>query len=121
MSDIKNQPALQSPEFRLHEIAIRKAEIEATLARWKNDFFTNGISRSKADRTALEAEYSNLKLESQQNFLDAKKARAERKKKENESLLNKIKEVLRERGLEDVINEANKRAELVNGGASCAK
>lgn len=101
--------ANESPEFRVQAIRTRRFEIAATLANWKRDYLVNGIERGRGERATLEAESANLALELHYIGEAAKKAAVERKKRENENLLNQILAVLEERSLQDVVEEAQKR------------
>jgi len=100
----------ESPEFRVQTIKTRRLEIAATLANWKRDFFANNITRTKAERATLEAEDANLALEIRQIGDAAAKAKIERRQREDKSLLNQLLALLEERGMQDIVNEAQKRA-----------
>lgn len=108
-----------SAEFRAQEIKTRRLQIAATLAGWKRDYFVHGIERTMAQRATLEAEDAELALELRVNGDAVVKARVARREREDACILKKLLEVLRERGLDDVITEANERAgaAILEGGA----
>lgn len=100
-----------SPEFRIQAIKTRRLEIAATLANWKRDYLVQGIERSRGERATLEAEDANLALEIRQISDAAHLAKIERRKREDGRLLNQLLAVLGEQGLQDVVAEAQRRAQ----------
>jgi hypothetical protein len=102
-----------SPEFRAQFIKLRRLEIIATLAAWKRDYIVNGIPRTLAERVTLEAELADLVLEQRVIGDAAHKAKVERREKLNASLLVQLQAVLTERGMPDVIEEAQRRADAL--------
>ena len=103
--------AAHTPESRVKAIKARQLEIQATLTEWKRAYFVEGISRPMADRATLEAEYAQLALERNTIEAAAQKARFVRHEKERASLLYQLIAVLRERGMADVMAEAQARAD----------
>ena len=103
----------QSPEFRAQAIKTRRLEIIATLANWKSEYFNQGIERPIGDRARLEAELADLDLEQRVIGDAAHKAKVERREKLNASLLVQLQAVLTERGMADVIEEAQRRADAL--------
>ena len=101
----------ESPEFRVHVIKTRRLDIAATLANWKRDYLAQGIERSRGERATLEAEDANLALEIRQISDAAHRAKIERRKREDGRLLNQLLAVLGEQGLQDVVAEAQRRAQ----------
>jgi len=112
---------LSTAEARGHEIRLRRLEIAATLAEWKRAFVVDGIPRPLADRVTLEAEDAHLALEAKRlsaTFIDAMVAR---RKAANAKLLPTLVALLQERGLHDLIAEAERlsaaaMAEAANAG-----
>lgn len=100
----------ESPEFRLQAIRLRRLEISATLARWKSEWLNKAISRTLAERSELEAEAAELAFEERQIGTDAALAKVARKRAENASVLAVLCRLLQERGLGDVITEAEERS-----------
>jgi hypothetical protein len=100
-----------NPEIRIHEIKMRHLEIQATLAEWKRAYFVNGTERPYADRLTLEAEAAQLALERRVIEDAAFKAKAERREQERKAMQAHLLAMLKERGLEDLITEAQSRAE----------
>ena len=100
----------QTPEFRAQEIKIRRLQIAATLLEWKRAFFVDGIERPFADRVTLEAEDAALALEARLIETAAKIAQVERRKRQNASLLAQLLELLKERGMDELVAEAEKRS-----------
>lgn len=103
----------QSPEFRAQAIKTRRLEIISTLATWKSEYFNEGIERTVGERARLEAELAGLDLELRQIGNAAAKAKVERRERLNASLLAQLQAVLTERGLTDVIEEAQRRADAL--------
>ena len=101
----------ESPEFRVQAIKTRRLEIAATLANWKRDYLAQGIERSRGERATLEAEDANLALEIRQISDAAHLAKIARRKREDGRLLNQLLTVLGEQGLQDVVAEAQRRAQ----------
>lgn len=102
--------AAHTPELRVKEIKARHLEIQATLTEWKRAYFVDGVSRPMADRVTLEAEYARLALERNTIEAAAQKAKFVRHEKERATLLFQLVAVLRERGMADVIADAQSRA-----------
>jgi hypothetical protein len=100
-----------NPEIRIHEIRMRHLEIQATLAEWKRAWFVDGIERPYGDRLALEAEDAQLALERRVLEDAAFKAKLIRREQERKTLVYQLVAVLNERGLQDVIAEAESRSE----------
>jgi hypothetical protein len=100
-----------NPEIRIHEIRMRHLEIQATLAEWKRAWFVDGIERPYGDRLALEAEDAQLALERRVLEDAAFKAKLLRREQERKTLVYQLIAVLNERGLQDVIAEAQSRSE----------
>lgn len=100
-----------SPEFRLQQIKTRRLEIAATLSEWKRAYFVDGISRPLEDRLTLEAENAQLALERRSIEDAAFKAKLARQDGARQTLVHQLVAVLRERGLDDVIAEAQLRAD----------
>jgi hypothetical protein len=103
----------QSYEFRVQEIKTRQTEIISTLANWKSEYFNQGTERPFGDRTRLEAELADLALERRLIGDAAHKAKVERRKRLSASLLVQLQAVLTERGLVDVIEEAQRRSDAL--------
>jgi hypothetical protein len=101
-----------NPEIRVHEIRTRHLEIQATLAEWKRAWFVDGIERPYGDRLALEAEDARLALERRVLEDAAFKAKLVRREQERKTLVYQLIAVLNERGLQDVITEAESRSEV---------
>ncbi len=102
----------QNPEIRVHEIRMRHLEIQATLAEWKRAWFVDGTERPYGDRLALEAEDAQLALERRVLEDAAFKAKLIRREQERKTLVYQLVAVLNERGLQDVITEAESRSEV---------
>lgn len=102
----------QLAEDRLQEIKMRRLEIDATLAEWKRAFFVDGVERPFADRVTLEAEAAQLALERRVIETDALKAKLARRERERRTHYYQLVAVLTERGMEDVIAEAQARADM---------
>ncbi len=100
-----------NPEIRIHEIRMRHLEIQATLAEWKRAYFVDGIERPYADRLTLEAEAAQLALERRVLEDAAFKAKLVRREQERKTLVYQLIAVLNERGLQDVVAEAERRSE----------
>jgi hypothetical protein len=103
---------MSTAEIRSQEIKMRRLEIAATLAAWKRDFFVSGIERPMASRVTLEAELASLNLELRQIGDAATLAKVERRKHENDCLLRHLMDLLNERGLADVVDEAHRRLSM---------
>ena len=101
-----------NPEIRIHEIKMRHLEIQATLAEWKRAYFVDGTERPYADRLTLEAEAAQLALERRVIEDAAFQAKLIRREQERKTLMYQLIAVLNERGLQDVIAEAESRAGL---------
>ena len=102
-----------NPEIRIHEIKMRHLEIQATLAEWKRAYFVDGTERPYADRLTLEAEAAQLALERRVIEDAAFKAKLIRREQERKTLVYQLVAVLNERGLQDVIAEAQSRSDGV--------
>jgi chromatin segregation and condensation protein Rec8/ScpA/Scc1 (kleisin family) len=103
----------QNAEFRDKAISTRRLEIAATLARWKSDYFNQGVERPIGDRASLEAELAELTLEQRLIGDAVQKAKVERRQKINASLLAQLQVVLTERGLTDALEEAQRRSDAL--------
>ena len=101
-----------NPEIRIHEIKMRHLEIQATLAEWKRAYFVDGTERPYADRLTLEAEAAQLALERRVIEDAAFKAKLVLREQERKTLVYQLIAVLKERGMEEVIAEAESRAGL---------
>ena len=101
-----------NPEIRVHEIRMRHLEIQATLAEWKRAYFVEGLARPLEDRLTLEAEHAQLSLERRVIEDAAFKAKLVRREQERKTLVYQLIAVLNERGLQDVITEAESRSEV---------
>ncbi len=102
--------AQQNAEGRAQAIKTRRLEIRAIQAEWKRDFFVHGVDRPLADRLELAAEYAQLELEARQVGMAAEAEKVARRKALNAALLPQLLQLLRERGLEGLIEEATARA-----------
>lgn len=100
-----------SPEFRAQAIRLRRAEIAATLAEWRRDWYVDGVSRPIGDRVTLEAEDAALALEARLISGAATEAKRVRRIAQNASLLNHVTRLLVERGMGHLIEEAKALAE----------
>lgn len=105
--------AATSPEFRKQAIKTRILEIAAVLADWKSDFFTSGVERPMSERAKLQAESARLALEFRQIGDAANSAKVERKKAENAALFSQLICVIKERGLHELIEEAQQRSDAL--------
>ena len=101
-----------NPEIFVHEIKLRRLEIQATLAEWKRAWFVDGTERPYGARLALEAEAAQLALERRVIEDAAFKAKLARREQERRTLSFQLIAVLKERGMEDLIAEAQARADL---------
>lgn len=114
-----NTPSAEVPfllgtaEARAQVIRTRRLEIASTLAEWKRRFVVDGVSRPLAYRVTLEAEDAALALEAQRLKVATVQAQAERRRLLNASLLSQLRVVLEERGLGDLVVEAERRAEAL--------
>ncbi len=97
-------------EARAQAIVLRRLEIAATLAEWKRAFFVDGIERKFEDRLTLEAEDAALALEKRVIGGKVEAAKVERRRKQNAATLAQLVALLTERGMGDVVAEAEKRA-----------
>lgn len=97
-------------ETRAQAIVLRRLEIAATLAEWKRAFFADGIEHEFKDRLTLEAEDAALALEKRVIGGKVQAAKIERRRRENATVLAHLVALLTERGMNDVIAEAEKRA-----------
>lgn len=97
-------------EGRAQEIKLRRLEIAATLAEWKRAFYVDGIERPFADRVSLEAEDAKLALEARLISGAAEAAKIERRRKQNATLFAQLLVLLKERGMEELIAEAEARS-----------
>lgn len=105
---MNNQPT----ETRLQEIKLRRLEIDATLSEWKRAFFVDGVARPLADRLTLEAESDRLALERRLIETDVWKAKLVRREQERRTHYYQLIQLLTERGMGDVIAEAQARADM---------
>lgn len=97
-------------EKRAQDIKLRRLEIAATLTEWKRAFFVDGIERRFEDRLTLEAEDAALALEARVIGGKVEAAKVERRRRQNAATLAQLVVLLNERGLGDVVAEAEKRA-----------
>ena len=97
-------------EARSQAITLRRLEIAATLAEWKRAFFVDGIERSLEDRLTLMAEDAALALEKRVIGGKVEAAKIERRRRQNATMLAQLVALLTERGMGDIIAEAEKRA-----------
>ncbi len=102
---------LSGAEARAQQIKMRRLEIFAELSEMRRAFIVDGVERPYAVRVTLEAEYAALELEARVISVAASKAGVARRKQQAESLLQQLKAVLQESGLNDVWQEANRRSE----------
>lgn len=105
-----------SAEARAAEIKTRRLEIAADLAERRRAFFADGVSTPMAERAALEAEDAKLALELRQIGAAAVQEKAARQAQLRSSLLSKLLDVLKERGLGDLVTEAERRVQGSQGG-----
>ena len=99
-------------EAGLQAIKLRRLEIDATLTEWKRAFIVDGVERPFQDRVTLEAEYAQLALERRVIETDAWKAKLARREQERRTHYYQLIAVLTERGMKDVIAEAQARADM---------
>lgn len=99
-----------NPEKRAAEIKTRQIEIHAALAESKRAYVCEGAGMPLRERVTLEAEAAQLSLEARRISEAAGAAKVERRQRINADLLAKLLEVLKERGLGNVIAEAEKRS-----------
>lgn len=102
-------------EARVRNITTRLLEIAATLAEWKRAFFVDGVERPFADRLTLESEAAALALEKRVIGWKAEAAKVERRRRQNAGTLAQLVKLLNERGMSDVVAEAEQRAAEQNG------
>ena len=105
----------ESAEFRGAAIKMRRLEIAATLAEWKRAFFVDGKERPFAERLTLEAEDAALAFEARVIGAAIEAAKVERRKRLNAALLPQLLVVLKERGLDEVVAEAEARSSAAAG------
>lgn len=98
------------PEERAQWIKTRRMEIHAALAESKRAYICEGAGMTLAERVTIEAEDAKLALEARQIGAIAEAAKVIRRQRENASLLAHLLEVLKERGLGDVVTEAQMRS-----------
>ena len=109
------------PELRSQLIKMRRLEIAATLAEWKRAFFVDGIEHPFTARVTLEAEATALELEARVISTAAEMAKVARRKREKADLMAKLLEVLKERGMDELVTEAELRsAEAAPCGLTCS-
>ena len=108
----------EKPELRAQEIRMRRLEIAATLAEWKRAFFVDGVEHPFSARVTLEAEDAALALEARVISTDAEMAKVARRKKQNASLLAQLLEVLKERGMGELVAEAERRSAEASASAA---
>jgi hypothetical protein len=101
-----NEAAQQTPEFRVQEIKLRRAEIKVDLTAMKHAYVSGGTERPHAERTGLEAEDAALALELLRIGSDAIKAKAQRRQTLNDGLLGRLLRLLHARGDWDIAVEA---------------
>ena len=101
---------LSTAEARLHEVKTRRLEIAATLAEWKRAYIVDGMPRPLSDRVTLEAEDAALALEARRLAVVANDAMQARRQAINARLLPQLLALLKERGHDDLIAEAEQRS-----------
>lgn len=101
-----------TPEIRMQQIKLRRAEIAAFLAASKHEYVTTGIGRPFAERTALESEDADLTLEALRIGQVSVQAKAFRRILQNSSLLSQLLRLLDERGMWAIALEASQRADV---------
>lgn len=99
-----------SAEKRAAEIKTRQIEIHAALAESKRAYVCEGAGMPLRERVTLEAEAAQLSLEARRISEAAGAAKVERRQRINAELLAKLLEVLAERGLKDIVAEAERRS-----------
>ena len=99
------------PESRLQYIRLRRLQIAATLAEWRRAFHVEGVARTMGERATLDAEDAALALEARVIGDAAVHAGVERRRRLNETTFAHLKALLAERGLQDLVAEADARAE----------
>lgn len=102
--------AIGHDELRSQQIKMRRLEIAATLAEWKRAFIVEGIERPFADRCTLEAEYAALALEARVISTRATEEKAARRIALGRTVFAHLQAILKERGLDDILAEAETRA-----------
>lgn len=105
-------------ERRAQAIVMRRLEIAATLAEWKRAFFADGIEHEFKERLTLEAEDAALALEKHAIGARVLEAKLERRRCENATLLAQLVALLIERGMNDLVAEAESRAAKALSAAS---
>lgn len=93
---------------RRDEIVTRILTLEAEEARQKHEWFASGTSVPLAERSARTAELLALKLERQAIVRALNQAKKTERLIRDASLLAVLLEKLRERGLDDLVTEANR-------------
>ncbi len=106
---------LATAEGRAQYIRQRRLEIASTLAEWKRAYVVDGVSRPLAQRVELEAESAALALEAHQLKGAALAEKLQRQRALNAGLLNQLLALLQERGLDEIVAEATRRAESLQG------
>lgn len=97
-------------ETRAQDIKLRRLEIAATLAEWKRAFFAEGIERKFVDRLTLEAEDAAIAFEARVIGRKVEAAKVERRRRQNTATLAQLITLLTERGMGDIVVEAEERA-----------
>ncbi len=100
-----------APEVRLQEIKSRRLEIAETVTEWKRAYYVDSVRVPLTERLAIQAEDARLMRELETLKVAAERAKYIRRKQERQSLLYHLVAVLREREMEDVIAEAQSRAD----------
>jgi hypothetical protein len=103
-------------EKRSQDIKVRRLEIAADLAELKRAYLVDGIERPLAKRATLEAEDARLALEDHRMKGEAIQARIDRRRRQEAALLGQLVGLLKERGMGELVAEAEKRAALAEGG-----
>lgn len=108
---MSEQPTANDPESRMQYIKLRRLEIAATLAEWRRAFHVEGIPRTMGERATLDAEDAALALEARVISGAAMRAKVKRRQQLDETAFEHLKALLAERGLQDLVVEAEARAE----------
>lgn len=110
MNNAQAAPNTTSAEHRAQQIKTRRLEIAADLIERRRAYIVDGIERPYAERVTLEAEDAALALEAREILVAAEVAKIERRKRLSAELLSTLIDVLTERGLLDVLDQARKRS-----------
>lgn len=99
------------PERRASDIKTRQIEIHAALTESKRAYICEGAGMPFEERVTLEAEAAQLSLEARRISGAAEAAKVARRQRINAELLTKLIEVLTERGLDELVAEAQRRSD----------